>query len=272
MGKKKGCVCHWTFAVTHHPANSRILSSTDFPSLSWNPYHLSGLRQCLLSIFHCFPVSDRPFQLRLKEHEGPHCLGKKCLISEHPGAISNLLWTLPVLCCEGAQMFFIAYWNTSTDSWTGIKRDRILKWRTHLTYRKTNQVEKKNPHLRTVFIHILIFWMLCYHIRSLNLQLKTAAIWLTHSSSWTKVSSMSYQNQNRLKNISVSMNSETKSFLLRFFPEKGEENCLAMLSNTCLLLSRSFLELSLLSLGRKKKMWPLDLNPNIFIHLEAWSN
>lgn len=143
MGKKKGCVCHWTFAVTHHPANSRILSSTDFPSLSWNPYHLSGLRQCLLSIFHCFPVSDRPFQLRLKEHEGPHCLGKKCLISEHPGAISNLLWTLPVLCCEGAQMFFIAYWNTSTDSWTGIKRDRILKWRTHLTYRKTNQVEKK---------------------------------------------------------------------------------------------------------------------------------
>lgn len=65
---------------------------------------------------------------------------------------------------------------------------------------------------------------------------------------------MSYQNLNSLENISVSMNSETKSFLLRFFPEKVEQTCLTMLRHTCLLLSMSFLELSLFCLGRKKKV------------------
>lgn len=58
-----------------------------FSSLFWNPYHLSGLMQCLLYICHCFSVSDSPFQHRLKEHGGPHCPDKKCLISEHPGAM-----------------------------------------------------------------------------------------------------------------------------------------------------------------------------------------
>lgn len=76
-----------------------------FSSLFWNPYHLSGLMQCLLHIFHFFTVSDSPFQHRLKEHEGPHCLDKECLISEHPDAISNVHWAIPVLWCEGTQMF-----------------------------------------------------------------------------------------------------------------------------------------------------------------------
>lgn len=146
-----------------------------FSSLFWNPYHLSGLMQCLLHIFHCSTVSDSPFQHRLKGHEGPHCLGKECLISEHPGAISDVHWAVPVLGVRGHKCFhcWLKYSSRLLDPY----KKRQNTWRAY-TFLQTSL--QKNTASNS-FCSPTAFWMLYYHVRSLNLQLKTAAIWLTHA-------------------------------------------------------------------------------------------